>query len=293
MSQIASKTVLVTGTSNGFGADIATTLAAAGHRVFATMRDMNGRHSAAAEALRAKGIHTLELDVTDNASVENAFAQLLDATGGTLDVLVNNAGLAAGGISESFTPEQLSAMFDVNVFGVQRVLRAALPAMHAQKSGLVINIGSILGRVTIPFFGLYGATKHAVEALTDTYRYELSQLGIDVVLIQPGPYPTALYTSIQQPSDAARAAAYGDVANLPGGISEFLGGLFASAEAPNPHDIAEEIVTLIDTPAGQRPARVVKGLSFGADGANAAIAPFQNQLIEGLGFAALNHLKTA
>lgn len=287
-----SKTILVTGTSNGFGADIATTLVNEGHRVFATMREMDGRHSAAAQALRAKGIQTLELDVTDNASVEAAFAHLFEATGGKLDVLVNNAGLAAGGISETFTPEQLRDMFEVNVFGVQRVLRAALPAMHAQKDGLVINIGSILGRVTIPFFGLYGATKHAVEALTDTYRYELSQLGIDVVLIQPGPYPTALYTSIQQPSDGARAAAYGDVANLPGGIGEFLQGVFSGADAPNPHDIAEEIVSLIATPAGQRPARVVKGLAFGADGANAAIAPFQEQLVDGLGFGALKTLKT-
>lgn len=288
-----SKTILVTGTSNGFGADIVTTLAAAGHRVFATMREMNGRHRAAAEALRAKGIHTLELDVTDNGSVDAAFAELLEATGGTLDVLINNAGLAAGGISETFTPEQLRDMFEVNVFGVQRVLRAALPAMHAQKSGLVINIGSIVGRVTIPFFGLYGATKHAIEALTDTYRYELSQLGIDVVLIQPGPYPTALYTSIQQPSDGARAAAYGDVAPLAERVGAIVQDVFASADAPDPHDIAAEIVSLIDTPAGQRPARVVKGLGFGADGANAAIAPFQDQLISGLGFEALKHLKTS
>jgi NAD(P)-dependent dehydrogenase (short-subunit alcohol dehydrogenase family) len=101
---IMSKTILVTGTSNGFGADIVTTLAAAGHRVFATMREMNGRHRAAAEALRAKGIHTLELDVTDNASVDAAFAELLEATGGTLDVLVNNAGLAAGASPRPLPP---------------------------------------------------------------------------------------------------------------------------------------------------------------------------------------------
>jgi len=288
-----SKTVLVTGTSNGFGADIATTLAAAGHRVFATMREMHGRHRDAASALRSKGIETLELDVTDDGSVDAAFEALFDKTGGTLDVLVNNAGLAAGGISETFTPDQLRDMFEVNVFGIQRVLRAALPAMQQRKSGLVVNIGSILGRVTIPFFGLYGATKHAVEALTDTYRYELSQLGIDVVLIQPGPYPTKLYTSIQQPSDASRAANYGDLAALPAGIEQFLHGVFTGADAPNPHDVAQEIVTLIETPAGERPARVVKGLPFGADGANAAIEPFQAQLITGLGFDQLATLKTA
>jgi NADP-dependent 3-hydroxy acid dehydrogenase YdfG len=287
------KTILITGTSNGFGADIATTLAAAGHRVFATMREMNGRNREAASTLQARGIETLELDVTDNASTDAAFNSLLAKTNGDLDVVVNNAGFAAGGISETFTPEQLRDMFEVNVFGIQRVMRAALPAMQKKRSGLIINIGSILGRVTIPFFGLYGATKHAVEALTDTYRYELSQLGIDVVLVQPGPYPTKLYTSIQLPGDSGRATNYGKVAELPSGIEQFLHGVFTGADSPDPHDVAEEIVTLIATPAGARPARVVKGLAFGADGANAAIAPFQAQLITGLGFEQLGELKVA
>lgn len=191
-----SKTILITGTSNGFGNDIAKTLAAAGHRVFATMRDMNGRHCEAANDLQSKGIQTLELDVTNNASVEAAFKELFGKTGGKLDVLVNNAGIASGGLSETFTPEQLRDLFEVNVFGVHRVIRAALPEMQKSKSGLIINVGSILGRLTLPFYGLYGASKHAVEALTEGYRYELSQLGIDVVLIQPGPYPTGLWSSI-------------------------------------------------------------------------------------------------
>jgi len=287
------KTVLVTGTSNGFGTDVANTLAAAGHRVFATMREMDGRHNQAAQDLRLKGIKTLELDVTDNASVDAAFEALFEQTGGTLDVLVNNAGVAAGGVSETFTPEQLRDMFEVNVFGVQRVLRAALPAMEKRKSGLIVNIGSILGRITIPFFGLYGASKHAVEALTESYRYELSQLGVDVVLIQPGPYPTKLYTSIQQPSDGARANNYGDVATLPGGISAFLNAVFSKPDAPDPHDVAKAILKLVETPAGERPTRVVVGLAFGADGANAAIEPFQGQLINGLGFDRLAKLRVA
>lgn len=287
------KTVLVTGTSNGFGVDVANTLAASGHRVFATMREMNGRHGQAAQELRAKGIQTLELDVTENASVDAAFKSLFEQTDDTLDVLVNNAGVAAGGLSETFTPEHLRDMFEVNVFGVQRVLRAALPAMERRKSGLIVNIGSILGGVTIPFFGLYGASKHAVEALTESYRYELSQLGVDVVLIQPGPYPTKLYTSIQQPSDGARAQNYGDVAALPGGVSAFLNDVFSKPDAPDPHDVAKAIFTLIDTPAGERPSRVVVGLGFGADGANAAIDPFQGQLINGLGFDRLAKLKVA
>lgn len=286
-----SKTILITGTSNGFGNDIARTLAAAGHRVFATMRDVNGRHSAAAKELNANGIETLELDVTDDASVDAAFKALFEKTDGQLDVLINNAGVAAGGIQETFTPEQTRAMFDVNVFGIQRVTRAALPAMHKAKRGLIVNIGSILGRVTLPFFALYGASKHAVEALTEGYRYELSQQGIDVVLVQPGPYPTKLYTAIQKPADIGRADAYGDVAQMPAAFEAFLGGLFGSEQAPNPHDIATTLVDVIATPAGQRPNRVVVGLDFGAIAANTAIEPIQTRLVTDIGMANLATLK--
>ncbi|MEI6002284.1 SDR family oxidoreductase [Paraburkholderia bengalensis] len=287
-----SKTILITGTSNGFGNDVARTLAAAGHRVFATMRDINGRHREAALELQSQGIETLELDVTDDASVDAAFKALFAKTGGKLDVLINNAGIAAGGIQETFTPEQTRAMFDVNVFGIQRVTRAALPSMHQAKAGLIINIGSILGRVTLPFFALYGASKHAVEAVTEGYRYELSQQGIDVVLVQPGPYPTKLYTAIQKPADPARADSYGDVAKMPAAFEEFLGGLFASENAPNPHDIATAIVDIIAQPSGQRSNRVVVGLDFGAIAANTAIAPIQAKLVADIGMEHLNTLKT-
>jgi len=287
------KTILVTGTSNGFGNDVAKTLAAAGHRVFATMRDMHGRHRDAANDLRSKGIETLELDVTDNASVEAAFEALFEKTGGRLDVLINNAGIASGGLSETFTPEQVRDMFDVNVFGIQRVIRAALPNMKQARSGLIVNIGSILGRVTLPFYGLYGASKHAVEALTESYRYELSQLGIDVALIQPGPYPTTLWSAVQKPADAGRAENYGEVAGLPAAFVDYLGSLFQSPDAPDPHDIAKAIADLIATPAGERPSRVVVGLAFGADAANAAIQPIQGQLIAGAGFDHLARLKIA
>lgn len=285
------KTILITGTSNGFGNDVAKTLAAAGHHVFATMRDMGRRHRDTAKELQSKGIETLELDVTNDTSVDAAFKRLAEKTGGKLDVLINNAGMASAGISETFTPEQVRDMFDVNVFGIQRVIRAALPGMRKNKSGLIINIGSILGRVTIPFLGLYGASKHAVEAMTDSYRYELSQLGIDVVLIQPGPYPTKLYTAIQKPSDAGRADRYGDVAALPGKFAEFLQGVFSGANTPDPHDVATALARLIDTPAGDRPERVVVGLAFGADAANAAIQPIHGQVISGVGLEHLSKLK--
>jgi NADP-dependent 3-hydroxy acid dehydrogenase YdfG len=211
----SSKTILITGASTGFGRDTAETLTREGHQVFALFRDIAGRNKSHANALRAKDIKVVELDVTDNQSVENAVSNVLSQAG-RIAVLVNNAGIASAGVSEAFTPEQVRDLFEVNVFGIQRVLRAVLPTLRKQGDGLVINIGSILGRVTFPFFGLYGASKYAVEALTDSYRYELSQLGVDVVLVQPSAYPTSMYKSAQQPADKARAEAYGEIGAIPG-----------------------------------------------------------------------------
>lgn len=281
------KVILITGASSGFGRDTAETLAAAGYKVFAGVRDMAGRNRAVTDTLRVKGIEPIALDVTSDASVNTAIAAVLAKSGGKLDVVINNAGIASAGVSESFTPEQLRDLFEVNVFGIQRVLRAVLPTLRKQGDGLVINTGSILGRVTFPFFGLYGASKFAVEAMTDSYRYELSQLGVDVVLVQPSAYPTNMYASAQQPSDEARGTAYGEIGAIPGKMFETFMGMFAATNAPNPHDVAEAIVTLVATPKGQRPDRIVVGQSFGSDAINAATAPVQRQVVEGLGLGGL------
>ncbi len=242
-----SKTVLITGASTGFGRDTAETLARAGHEVFASMRDPKVKNRAHADALQAKGIEVVELDVTDTQSVDRAVTAV-GAKAGRIDVLINNAGVAAAGVSEAFTPEQATALFDVNVIGLHRVTRAVLPTLRRQKDGLIINIGTILGRVTFPFFGIYGASKFAVEALTDSLRYEVSQLGVDVVLVQPSAYPTQMYASAAQPADAARATEYGEVGEIPGAMFQHFMTLFESSDAPNPHDIAEAISALIDTP---------------------------------------------
>jgi NAD(P)-dependent dehydrogenase (short-subunit alcohol dehydrogenase family) len=281
-----SKTILITGTSSGFGRGTAQTLAQAGHRVFASMRDVAGRNRPHAEALRAKGIDVVELDVTDDASVERGVGSVL-AQAGRLDVLVNNAGIGSAGVSEAFTAEQVGALFDVNVVGVQRALRAVLPAFRRQGEGLVVNIGSIYGRVTFPFFGFYGASKFALEALTDSYRYELSQLGVDVVLVQPSSYPTSIFASAQRPADAERAAAYGEIGAIPGVMEGKLMDLFQSANAPNPQDVAETIARIVEQPNGSRPTRAIVGQSFGADAINAQAASVQTMLIEGLGLGQL------
>ncbi|HTA80384.1 MAG TPA: SDR family oxidoreductase [Terracidiphilus sp.] len=287
-----SKIILITGASSGFGRDTAKTLAQAGHRVFASMRDVAGRNKAHAEALRAQDIDVVELDVTDDASVERGVKSVFAQTG-RIDVVINNAGIGSLNVSEAFTTSQLRELFDVNVFGVQRVLRAVLPFFRSQHEGLIVNIGSVLGRVTVPFFGLYGASKFALEAITETYRYELSQLGIDVVLVQPSSYPTSIFASAQVPDDTARVDAYGDLGAIPQKIAQTIASSFEGKNAPNPHDVAKAIRGIVEQPKGARPARTVVGESFGADVLNAQAASVQTQLLEGLGLAQLAQTRIA
>jgi NAD(P)-dependent dehydrogenase (short-subunit alcohol dehydrogenase family) len=290
-ANLMSKTILITGASTGFGRDIAETLSKAGHRVFASMRDPDRRNRFHAEALRGQNIDVVELDVTDDASVSRAVQTVL-AKAGHLDVLVNNAGAGTAGISEAFTTEQLQAIFDVNVFSIQRTLRAILPIFRKQGDGLVVNIGSVLGRFTLPFFGIYGATKFAVEALTDGYRYDLSQLGVDVVLVQPSAYPTNFFAATQAPDDQDRAQAYGEVSGIPQKLLETFEGNFKSNDAPNPHEVAEAILRLVQQPVGSRPDRVIVGAAFGADTVNAQAAAVQKQVLDNFGLGFLNTLRS-
>jgi NAD(P)-dependent dehydrogenase (short-subunit alcohol dehydrogenase family) len=281
-----SKVILITGTSTGFGRDTAETLAQAGHRVFASMRDIAGRNKSHAEALRAKKIAVVELDVTDDASVESAVASVLKETG-RIDVVINNAGVGATGISEAYTTDQVRALFDVNVFGVHRTLRAVLPAFRKQREGLVINVGSVLGRTTLPFLGYYGGTKFALDSISQSYRYELSPLGIDVVLVQPSAYPTDIYTSSIKPADAECVSAYGEVATILGNMRQGFATLLSGENAPDSHEVAEEIARLVEQPAGSRPARVIVGAPFGSDVLNATAAAVQVQALDALGLGGI------
>src|SRR5216683_4169618 len=191
------QTILVTGITSGFGRLTVETLARQGYRVFAGMCAAAGKNAPAAEELRALAqrerlaLHIIEIDVTDDASVERAIAVIIETTG-RLDVVVNNAGVSYSGPLEAFTPEQVRQQFETNVFGMVRVNRAALPHMRTQGSGLLLQIGSIGGRVALPYLGLYGATTFALEGLTESYRDELAPFGIDAVIVEPGTYPTTI-----------------------------------------------------------------------------------------------------
>jgi NADP-dependent 3-hydroxy acid dehydrogenase YdfG len=281
------KTILITGASSGFGRDTAETLHFAGHTVYASMRGMEGKNREVAEAFRKLGIKTVEVDVRDDESVGAGVRKVL-AEAGKIDVLVNNAGIGSAGVTEAFTTEQAKAIFDTNVIGLLRVTRAVLPSMRQQHEGLIINIGSIFGRVTFPFLGIYGASKFAVEALTDSLRYEVSQLGIEVIEVQPSTYPTNFLASIQRPAGTEVTNSYGEVGHIPDALFESLASAFEGKDAPNPHDVAEAIVNLVGQPKGSRAARTVVGAPFGSDRANDDVAPLQAKVVEALG---LSHLE--
>jgi NADP-dependent 3-hydroxy acid dehydrogenase YdfG len=281
-----SKTILITGASTGFGRDTAETLAQAGHTVYASMRDPKSKNKTHADVLSKHGVKVVELDVTSDASVDKAVSEVLKSAG-KIDVLVNNAGIASAGVTEAFTADQATFLFNTNVIGILRTSRAVLPSMREKHDGLIINVGSVLGRVTFPFFGIYGASKFAVEALTDSLRYEVSQLGVDVTLVQPSAYPTNLFANVQLPADGGRGEAYGEVGMIPEAMFETFTKKFQSADAPNPHDVAETISKLIAQPKGSRPARTVVGAPFGSDTVNQQTAPVQARVVEGLG---LGHL---
>jgi NAD(P)-dependent dehydrogenase (short-subunit alcohol dehydrogenase family) len=253
------QTILVTGSTSGFGRLTVETLARQGYRVFAGMRAAAGKNAPAAEALRALAqrealaLQTIEIDVTDDASVERAIAEIIE-TIGRLDVVVNNAGVSYSGPLEAFTLEQVRQQFEANVFSVLRVNRAVLPQMRKQGSGLLLQIGSIAGRLGMPFLGLYGATKFALEGLTESYHYELAPFGIDAAILEPGTFPTTISANRQVAADAERLALYQAAMNA------FTAPFYTenrSATPPDPQEVADAIAHVIAQPAGKRPLRTV------------------------------------
>jgi NAD(P)-dependent dehydrogenase (short-subunit alcohol dehydrogenase family) len=282
--------ILITGASSGFGLGAARALAERGHRVWATMRGVDGKNAAVAGELRAwarDGRHALEvveLDVTRDDSVERGVKAVL-AGAGTLEVLVNNAGVGTWGLQEAFTPEQVKALFDVNVVGMLRVNRAVLPSMRAAGAGYVIYVSSGLGRIQLPFLGPYTASKHAVEAIAETGSYELSPLGIETTILQPGAYGTAFLGHSILPGDPARLEGQPRVKEM---FQAFGGAFEARARAGqlgDPKEVVAALVELVEAPRGERPLRRTVGgdVSPAVVPINEVCAQVQNQLLARFG----------
>ena len=272
---------VVTGAGTGFGRLTAEALARSGYRTYAAFRDPNGRNAGIALQLSEQGLEVLELDVTSDASVDAAAERVL-AESGRVDVLVNNAGAAYFGLTETFTPALVQRQFDVNVFGPLRVNRAFLPTMRAQRSGLIVYVSSVVGRFVAPFMGVYAASKHAIEALAETTAYELRPFGVDVTILEPSAFRTSIFDKQVFGDDESRAAGYGKLAAGPTELAARL-----LERAGDPQEVADAIVGLAQRAPGTRPLRRIVGDASAAGSMNAVIAPVQNAILSGLGMDAL------
>lgn len=174
------RTVLITGCSSGIGEATAERLAKSGWTVYATARKPE-----TLEGLAAKGCRTLALDVTSEESMTKAVKTVLDETG-RIDALVNNAGYSQSGAAETLDLDEVRRQFETNVFGLLRLSQLVLPAMREQRSGRIVNISSMGGKLVFPGGGIYHATKYAVEALSDAMRFEVAGFGVKVVIVEPG-----------------------------------------------------------------------------------------------------------
>jgi NAD(P)-dependent dehydrogenase (short-subunit alcohol dehydrogenase family) len=277
------RTAVVTGAGTGFGRLTALAFAADGWRVFGTLRDSATRNAEAAAGLRAGGVTVVELDVTDDASVEGA-ANAIQADGAAVDVLVNNAGSGFFGIQEAFTPALAERQFATNVIGPLRVNRAFLPAMRERRSGLIVYVSSVVGRFALPYGGIYVSSKWALEAQAEVASYELAPFGIDVAIVQPGAYPTEIFGKTVVADDVARAEAYGAAAKYGDIVNA---GLAATAQGRDPADVAVAILKLANAPAGARPLRTTVPADPAANAINAAVEPIQRKVMEAFGLGDL------
>jgi NAD(P)-dependent dehydrogenase (short-subunit alcohol dehydrogenase family) len=281
------KNVLITGCSSGFGYETAKYLAEKGHAVYATMRNVNGKNEKPASELRnfAKernlSITVLEMDVTSDESVKAAADQVPQ-----VDVLINNAGLGYGGAIESFSSSEVLDQLDLNIVGTIRTAKAILPKMRAQKSGLIIQVSSGAGRACFPGFGVYHASKWGLEGLSESMRYELAPLGIDVVIVEPGPFSTNFFGNIVTPKDSQFANDYKHVNAFFEGFENQVKGAFEDSNAPtDPMLVVQAFEKLIDLPNGSRPLRTMVGLDFGLQALNDAVEPIRKGVLASMGLA--------
>lgn len=254
------KTVLITGCSAGFGKETAVMLASKGYQVIAGIRNIKtSNREVAEELLKNSNIEILELDLSSIDSIEAAIISLQNKK---IDVLVNNAGICGIGFTEAHSVDKVKKIFDINVFGTYELTRRIIPGMREHKEGLIINVSSIVGRIVMPLWGAYSASKFAIEAFAETWRYELMPLGIDSVIVEPGPHPTtsmggkmASYSAEMPPMEVI--GQYGPVAASIQEFSEQLKQEVMNGTFQKPEGVAVAITELIEMPFGKRPMRTV------------------------------------
>lgn len=252
------KIIFITGTSTGFGKLTTITLSKAGYTVIAGMRDIAGKNAGPAQELSAlPKVDVVEIDVTNDDSVKNAFAGVL-AKYRRVDVLVNNAAVTGFGLLEAYSIDQIKQMFEVNFYGVIRTYQEVLPAMRRAQKGLIINITSGASGHTLPFMVPYLASKFGVETISEGLQDELAEYNIENVTIQPGVYPTEMTNGSKTGVHSDKpeiTAAYGDAATEKfNAIGTALFGKMAQYNM-DPQTIADGILKLVNMQDGSRPLR--------------------------------------
>ena len=285
------KTVLLTGASSGMGQLIAQTLASQGHRVFAGMRNLKTSNAPKADALAGfaapHAIVPVELDVTNDASVQDCVAAVL-AKASTIDVLINCAGIMWTGTTEAFSTEQFEATLQTNVVGPFRLYKAALPSMRAAGEGLLITVTSTCGRIIPPNFGIYAASKFALEALAEAIAYETADLGIQSVILEPGAFDTNLLGNQVEPKEQDIVAQYGAMGLFDKNLSRVT--IAAMKENPatfDPQIVADTVAEIIAMPKRARPLRRPVGRTGEVAAINHHIAKAQGNFLQAVG---LGHL---
>ncbi|QPA31359.1 oxidoreductase [Thermaerobacillus caldiproteolyticus] len=250
----------VTGASSGFGLLTSVALASEGYRVLASMRDLDNKgrlEAAAKEAGVTDRIEIIQLDVTDFSAAEAVIQDVIHRYG-RIDLLVNNAGYAAGGFTEELAVEEWRRQFETNFFGLVAVTKAVLPSMRKRRSGKIVNISSISGRIGFPSMGPYVASKFAVEGFSESLRMEMLPYGVHVVLIEPGSYKTDIW------SKGLGAVTINPNSPYVKEMKEILKYVNQVADtAPAPDEVIQQIVQVAKSPYPKLRYPVGKGVKLG------------------------------
>ncbi|WP_221391514.1 SDR family NAD(P)-dependent oxidoreductase [Dyadobacter sp. NIV53] len=250
------KIIVITGTSSGFGTLMVRTFSNAGHIVIATMRNANTKNKEIADELGSlPGVEVVDLNVADDTSVKEGVQHILGKYG-RIDVLINNAAIQGNGLLEAHSIAQIKKIMDVNVYGILRLYKEVLPAMRTLQNGLIINISSSSGRVSIPFQVPYNTSKFAIESITEGAYEELIGQGIETILIEPGAFLTELYAKEGTHADRADILeSYGDgTIKMITGFSEKFGATLMNHQ-PDIQIVADAALTLVNMEKGTRPLR--------------------------------------
>lgn len=285
MNNSKNKNVVITGSSSGFGYLTTLALARKGYKVWATMRNSESKNNSKKEELLviAKKEHlkisVIDLDVNSDESVLKAIETIAEVDG-KIDYLINNAGYMFVGITEAYSIQQAKDQFETNFFGVLRTTKAVAPYMRKQEEGLIVNVTSLAGRLSFPYFGIYNASKHAVEAYSQSMRYELAPFGVEVSIVEPGPFGTNLLFTGPKEEDQKVFNAYGDYKDVPTAMLKNFEGFYQTENALDPQLVADTITSLVETEKGTREERIVAGLDYGVNDYNAKVAPIQEALVK-------------